>query len=170
MNSISFLKQFKKLKNSSEFDWVQIKIDENDFDSNKNISLYFKASKESIYYGIHEVKLNFEKFFPEHPPKVTFVTKIWHPLIDYTTGEVCNGYFEDYWNNKSKNYKPTMYYDTEYFLKLLKDLLNFHKDLLNDITFIGINMNALEDIKNKEFEEKAKKISIKYALSSFTGE
>jgi len=47
--------------------------------------------------GIFEIRLNLPKNYPMSPPKITFITKIFHPNINFDTGEVCLDILKEQW-------------------------------------------------------------------------
>jgi peroxin-4 len=59
---------------------------------------YLFGSEESPYKdGIFEIKLNLPTNYPMSPPKIVFITKIFHPNINYDTGEICLDILKDQW-------------------------------------------------------------------------
>ena len=47
------------------------------------------ANNEPIYGNRHEVEINCDYNFPSEPPKLRWITSIWHPNIHHRTKEVC---------------------------------------------------------------------------------
>ena len=75
-----------------------------------------KGPEDSFYNkGIFKIKIIFPEEYPFLPPKINFVTKIYHPNISQETGYVCL-------NNIEKNWKPS--YTIE---KLLNEIINLLK-------------------------------------------
>ena len=51
---------------------------------------YIRGPEDSSYEGgVFEIKINLHENHPMSPPKVFFVTKIFHPNIEWKTGAVC---------------------------------------------------------------------------------
>ena len=67
------------------------------------LSLYewdcsIRAPEDSPYYNsIFEVKLYLPENYPLQAPKAKFVTRIFHPNIHYSTGEVCLDILKSKW-------------------------------------------------------------------------
>ncbi|CDW57227.1 ubiquitin conjugating enzyme E2 K [Trichuris trichiura] len=47
--------------------------------------------------GIYEMAIQIPEMYPFHPPKVRFITRIWHPNISSVTGAVCLDVLKDQW-------------------------------------------------------------------------
>ena len=47
--------------------------------------------------GIFEIKINLPQNYPMSAPKIIFITKIFHPNVNYGTGEICLDILKDQW-------------------------------------------------------------------------
>jgi len=47
--------------------------------------------------GTFELDINVSETYPFNPPKVKFVTKIWHPNVSSVTGAICLDILKDQW-------------------------------------------------------------------------
>lgn len=67
-------------------------------DNLKNWEANIKGPPDSPYEnGVFYLDIHFPKDYPFHPPKITFVTKIYHPNIN-ANGNICLDILSDQWS------------------------------------------------------------------------
>lgn len=66
------------------------RVEAPDEDNFKELYGYVLGAPETPYDGAEfAVKINFPEAYPFEPPKIYFLTKIWHPNISSITGAIC---------------------------------------------------------------------------------
>ena len=138
----------KRLKR--EFDTLETDaeiIDDNMF----HWKIVIFGPENSAYYGgTFLVEINFPNEYPFDPPKVHFITKIYHPNID-DKGSICLSVLKDNW-------LPSI--TVEILIGYLTDLLkdpNPNDPLMPEIAKLFIENNA-------KYIEVAREYTRKYAL------
>ena len=103
--------------------------------------------------GKFNLKMEFPKDYPFKPPKVEFITKVFHPNVKQETGYICLGILKDDW-------KPDITVPGIVFA--IKDLLsNPNKDHPVEVDVCKL---FVED--KKKFDEVAKQWTEKYAKNN----
>ena len=83
------LKEYKELRSAAKPD-PEIELDLTDESDIFKWSARLLGPVGSPYEGGHfELKIICAPTYPLAPPKVTFVTPVFHPNVLYTTGEIC---------------------------------------------------------------------------------
>ncbi len=101
--------------------------------------------------GKFNLSFTFPTNYPFKPPTITFQTKIYHPNISSSTGEICTSLINDEW-------EPTL--NVKYCIDSIMDVLkspNVDSPLDEDI-------GKIYREKRGEFEKTAKKWTKDYAM------
>ena len=62
------------------------------------IKLTIKGPKDSLYEnGVWKIRIEISKEYPYKSPSVGFLTKIWHPNVDYRSGSICLNVLNETW-------------------------------------------------------------------------
>ena len=82
------LKEYREVKSTKQDPEIQLELaDESDIFKWK---AYIQGPKDSPYSGgTFELSLRCADTYPLAPPKVLFVTPVFHPNVLYKTGEIC---------------------------------------------------------------------------------
>ena len=144
-------KEFNKLKNSDQVPIVKCEYVNND---PKHWKVVFKGSDCSPYedgYFIIEFKFN-KGTFPEHGPNCYFITKMFHPNINYD-GFVCIKYLSN-WNPQRS---------------MESVVLGILEIMDNPIPDHGYSNDATSLLKKDkdEFIKKVEEYTFQYAMKSF---
>lgn len=90
-------REFKEVKDSQEMEKCHIKVDLVN-DNLTELKGEIEGPPDTPYAGgnfILEIKI--PETYPFNPPKVKFVTKIWHPNVSSVTGAICLDILRDQW-------------------------------------------------------------------------
>lgn len=68
-------------------------------DNQNEIIVTINGPKDTIYQdGKWDIIIKFTEEYPYKSPSVGFLTKIWHPNIDYTSGSICLDVLNQEWS------------------------------------------------------------------------
>ena len=90
-------REFREVVNSKEVaeSGVQLALVKDDL---TELSGTIKGPPETPYEGgTYSVEIKIPDTYPFNPPKVRFVTKIWHPNVSSVTGAICLDILKDQW-------------------------------------------------------------------------
>lgn len=90
-------REFKEVKDSQEMEKCHIKVDLVN-DNLTELKGEIEGPPDTPYAGgnfILEIKI--PETYPFNPPKVKFITKIWHPNVSSVTGAICLDILRDQW-------------------------------------------------------------------------
>ena len=116
-------------------------------------NVLMKGPNKTCYEnGLFQLSIKFPKNYPNDPPDIKFVTKIYHPNINFESGVICISTKSTDWEN-NKSIINVIY--------SIFDLLN--KPNLDH----GLNKEALLLYKNdyKSFNKKAKDLTYQFCLN-----
>ncbi|ODQ80874.1 hypothetical protein BABINDRAFT_161067 [Babjeviella inositovora NRRL Y-12698] len=66
-----------------------------------DISVYVRGPEETPYYGgYYKLTLKLPADYPQSAPRATFITKIFHPNVNYSSGDVCVDTLKKTWSTE----------------------------------------------------------------------
>eukprot|EP00798_Chlamydomonas_sp_ICE-L_P015782 gene15782-21905_t len=86
------LREIEKDKESG----VKVTIKDNNL---QKLTGYVPGPKDTPYEGgLYQVDIDLEDSYPFMPPKMRFVTRVWHPNISSASGAICLDILKDQWS------------------------------------------------------------------------
>ncbi|XP_047131112.1 NACHT, LRR and PYD domains-containing protein 13 [Hydra vulgaris] len=91
-------REFKEFIRSEEVSKNNIKLELVDGASFTKLKGEIVGPPDTPYEnGRFKLDINISELYPFHPPKIKFLTKIWHPNISSVTGAICLDVLKDQW-------------------------------------------------------------------------
>jgi ubiquitin-protein ligase len=141
-----FQRQVRRVGEKQEFENVEIEVEDT-----STATLRMEGPQGTPYEkGLFRISLTNLQDFPAYPPIVFFQTRIWHPLVEYSTGRVCPAIFKEGWVKEE---------GLEGFLIRLQAFFSVFK------LDTAINFEATSELERNDgsFERHAYELTEKYA-------
>lgn len=90
-------RELKEVTTSEEYAKSQIKIDVVNDDCTELRGEIIGPPDTPYEGGVYLLEIKIPETYPFNPPRVRFLTKIWHPNISSVTGAICLDILKDQW-------------------------------------------------------------------------
>ncbi len=124
--------------------------------------------KQPYHDGLFQVEVIASDGFFDHraenpadAPRIKFLTRVWHPFVDYGTGAVCHEFWSEYYRQRLPA-APSL---TNFAVTLQSFLANVHTDA-DVCDAVAVNADAMRGLKEgggEGFDDKANEVTTKYA-------
>ena len=102
MSEIHIREELDRIKTSSLLSYIGSSAGPKKKTDIYNWNILLKGPNNSCYEdGLFKLSLEFPKNYPEDPPKIKFVTKIFHPNVSFSDGVICISSLSSDWDPSS---------------------------------------------------------------------
>ena len=78
-----------------DYEWVDMNSEP---DADGTIRIFVMPPDDTPFAGgLFSINLKVPDIYPQKPPEVSFNTRIWHPLVDWDSGRICQDFFREGW-------------------------------------------------------------------------
>ena len=155
LKKIDLKKEFIKLNYGEYGEEFSVELNDENEENYKEWRVQLPGPKDSPYEdGIFELRIKFDylgRSYPLYPPKVEFITKIYHPFVQTSTGRTSFSFLYENWNIDFSVY--------DILKKIQNELKN--PNMGNPVYEIEILRQYKES--RKDFEKTAREWTNKYA-------
>jgi len=90
-------REFKEVTTCEEAQLTGVKVEMNG-DNLMRLRGEIRGPPDTPYSGgVYKLDIEIPENYPFHPPKIKFLTRIWHPNISSVTGAICLDVLKDQW-------------------------------------------------------------------------
>lgn len=102
MSEIHIREELDRIKTSSLLSYIGSSAGPKKKTDIYNWNILLKGPNNSCYEdGLFKLSLEFPKNYPEDPPNIKFVTKIFHPNVSFSDGVICISSLSSDWDPSS---------------------------------------------------------------------